>query len=332
MSNTPPTESKSDGLSKWALGGLAAAALVGVGVVFYKMMASSSAEEKKVASKVAAPGKKKKKKKKSVAEKLNAMNAEATTAPTTTKEKNLDLNLETAMSLTKDMIDEMSHIISRLSYQIQDYASKGVSEEKINEIFQKRYIEEISAAHIRCLDNYNTTEAAADAAAAKYANNPEFAALLKKIEKMTNTLAGQGPSEEELATVPAWLDMKMVLTIFREIMATVTESIITSIRDQYNEEEPPSRTATPAELNRAQALVEAKIHERYKKAIEVKKSQIFTRYEIDESMLDLALSKYATDPSLGQEIQRMQMHQKVTVEAARKEIRTEAGWPAIISS
>jgi hypothetical protein len=299
------------GLSKWAIGGLAAAAVVGVGLLVYKMMGS---KPEKKEEKVQTEEKKKKKKKEKKAEKK------------ADDQVVLPLSLETAKALLSDMIDEMSMIISLLSQQINQMSQQGQSEEAINEFFRTKYLMMVTQAHNRILKKHNTTEAAADVAAKLYADDPEFKQLLAKIERMSNTISGQGPSQAEIDSVPAWLDMNKVIEIFREIMQTVTNSIIESMQAVYSETEPPAADATQAEKETAFQALEQKVHARYKATIDEKKNKVFSDNQIDEHVLDVALAKYSQNPALSAEIQKMQMNQRTQVEAARENIRGQSGW------
>jgi len=301
---------------------LGATAAVGVTYYLWKMMSKSEDKEEKAAVVVAAEEAKPKKTK--TPKKAEATPEAASTpspaagaaAPAaTTSSSPQPLSRDNLIAMFSEMVDEMSTTMYRLTMQVSEMQQRGDTEEKINDHFQKEYAESIDRAHNRLLLKYNTTEALADEAAQKYSDDPDFVKLLAQIEKLQRTISGQGPAPEDLATVPDWLDMDKVIEIFTAVMNTVTESIISSMRTVHN---------AHAESPVSEGQLDKEIQALYKKTIEEKKKQVFQQFEIDETMLDLALSKYAQRPQLSQSIIQMQLRQKAAVEAARKEIRSQS--------
>ena len=69
-----------------------------------------------------------------------------------------------------------------------------------------------------------------------------------------------------------------------------------------------------------EAQIETEIQALYKKTIEDKKRTVFANFQINEELLDLALSKYSEKQQLSQAIIQMQIRQKQRVERARAEI------------
>jgi len=302
-----------DDLQKWGLMALGATAAVGAAYFLVKWLSkpadakqvSASPEAAAVADKPSKKGKKKDKKKTETDQATEQATQEAT-------EEKGELSRDNLIAMFSEMVDEMSATMYRLTMKVSEMQQQGKTEDDINTFFQKEYTNSIEVAHTRLLKKYKTTEEAADAAAKIHAEDPDFVKLLQQIEKLQRTISGQGPDPDDLKAVPDWLDMDKVIEIFTAVMNTVTDSIISSMQTVHRKYEASS---VP------DAQIDREIQTLYKKTIEEKKQAVFTEFEIDETLLDLALSKYAQKPALSQAIISMQYKQKAAVEAARKEIK-----------
>jgi adenine phosphoribosyltransferase len=252
----------------------------------------------------------------------------STTAPTEEKKEPVTelLSLDTAKALLTDFINVMTYTIQACGQAAQELYRQGKTEEEILETFNVRYVQMLTDAHAALLRKYNTTEEAADMAATLYATDPEYKALTEKLERMSNAVAGQAPSQSDLDSVPSWIDEGKMIEIFGELMQAVTESLIFAMRTVYTETEPPPTTATKAEKDAAKSELEKKVARHYQQLVEENKRKFFEKWNIDEKILDFALQKYGKEGPVVQAMQQLQRDQQSAVEAFKTEIMQTRGW------
>jgi hypothetical protein len=298
---------------EWAITGAVVAGIAGVSYLLYRSWKGKTPE---AADPEVAP----------VEEKAAAVEADTPSPPKSKKKKKEkkeeppiedvtpagELSRKDLIAMFTEMVEEMSATMYRLTMRIQEMQKVNKTEDEINQFFHKEYTSSIEAAHASLLYKYKTTEEAADAAAQKYQDDPELKRLLNQIEKLQRTLSGQQPGEEELEKVPDWLDMAKVIEIFTEVMTTVTQSIIYAMETVYQKYEGQDVL---------ESIKEKEIQSLYKKTIEERKTSVFAKHQIDESLLDLGLLKFSNNPQLSQAIMKMQQKQKMEVDEARKRVK-----------
>jgi len=338
MSGSSPPKS-GDGKSNKdiALYGFGALVAIGVGVGLYKWFSSKPAvhaEEKKIEANTVETQSAKKAGKLSEAAPAPAAPSASSAAtskspPREVQEETIEtptpvvnqeptagvLSRENLIALFSEMIEEMSHIIYRLQTNVSVMQSQGASEEELQKFFQAQYTAEIERTHNKLLLKYKTTEEAADAAAKVYEHDPQFVKLMQQLDKMQRALQGEQPSDSQLARIPSWLDLDNVILIFGDVMKTVTSSILAAMEHVYKKHE--GKVYPNKEI-----MLETEIQAFYRTDIEEKKGKLFSKYNIDEELFDLALTKYSTSEKLSKKIEEFQLKQKRTVETEKQRIKS----------
>jgi hypothetical protein len=128
------------------------------------------------------------------------------------------------------------------------------------------------------------------------------------MDLINNALMGgvPPPDPEDLAKQPVWLTVEKVIEIFTAMMETMTQSMVETV------DEVSAKHAGPPPHE--------EVNQRYMEKISEVKDTILDKYKLDEKMLDVAMLKYANDPTLANVMIELQSRQEQKFKELRERV------------
>jgi len=220
-----------------------------------------------------------------------------------------ELSREDLVNMFKDIVAGMDSLIFQLARREHQLRNQQVDKERLLATLSQAYQESMQQIQVNAFEKYQTTEEAAERAVKKYENDPDFQMVRGRMDLINNALMGgvPPPDPQQLANQPDWLTVDKVIEIFTAMMETMTQSMRESVdeaRAKHPEGPPPSE----------------EVNQRYLEKITKVKDSVLEKYNLDEKMLDVAMLKYANDPTLANVMIELQTNQEKQFQELRKEV------------
>lgn len=227
----------------------------------------------------------------------------------TTANASGELSREHLVAMFKDIVADMDALIFQLARREHQLRNKNVDKQSLLSELSQAYQESMTHIQHKAFAKYETTEQMAEQAVVKYESDPDFQQVRARMDLINNALMGgvPPPDPEQLAKQPDWLTVEKVIEIFTDMMEAMTQSMVESVEEvkaKHTDGPPPSE----------------EVNQRYLEKITKVKDSVLLRYKLDEKMLDVAMLKYANDPTLANVMIELQTKQEKQFQELRKKV------------
>lgn len=205
------------------------------------------------------------------------------------------------LAMFEDLYSGMEDVVKSLEQRVGDLRSRGVDQATLQQVILYGFKQGQADVQASVFEKHKCTEESATAATEKFQDDDEFKKIIAKIEVLKNQVMQMQMAPltpEALSQVPSWLDVDKLIDFFKDMMSRLNQAMLDSRQEVQNKHPKGKLTQYQTEVDNL-----------YLTKIKQVKDDLLSQYKLEESVLEIAILKYANDPKLTTTMMELQTNQ-----------------------